>query len=97
MAELPKFREPRKPEGVIDVRCPAGPPRGDGTCDPGKLLLRIRQNGEQPTMVQPNNLMELSCDDCTRKMRRRGRAVKRVLHRYDFSGTLIESLIVEDT
>lgn len=80
----------------MDVHCP-GVPRGDGRgCFPGRLLLRIRQEGQQPTMVQPNNLMELYCDDCTRAVRRRGQRVKRVLHRYDFAGFLVETLFVRD-
>ena len=80
---------------VVDIRCPLGPRRGDGTCSPGRLLAKIRQAGEQPSFVQPNNLMELACEDCTRTLRKSGRNVARVLHRYDFSGTLVESLIVE--
>ncbi len=80
---------------VVDIRCP-GAPKRDGTCFPGRLLLRLRQKGEQPTMVQPNNLMELYCQDCTTAMRKAGRRVRRVLHRYDCAGILVESLILED-
>lgn len=82
-------------EEVVDVRCPAGWPRGDGSCHPGKILLKIRQSGEKPSYVHPDNLIELYCDDCTRRLRRSGRNVRRVLHRYDFIGTLIETLVVE--
>lgn len=80
---------------VVDVRCPVGPRREDGTCHPGKLLLKIRQSGEKPAYVHPDNLIELYCEDCTRRLRKQGRAVRRVLHRYDFIGTLIETLVVE--
>ena len=81
---------------VVDVHCP-GVPRGDGRgCFPGRLLLRLRQRGEQPTMIQPNNLMELYCEDCTRAVRKAGRKVKRVLHRYDYGGFLVETLLVKD-
>lgn len=82
-------------EEVIDVRCPAGYPRGDGTCHPGKLLMKIRQQGERPTYVHPDNLIELYCDECTHRLRRVRPKVRRVLHRYDFLGILIESLVDE--
>jgi hypothetical protein len=82
-------------EEVVDVRCPVGPRRDDGSCHPGKLLLKIRQSGERPTWVHPDNLIELYCEDCTRRLRKSGRPVRRVLHRYDFLGTLVETLVVE--
>jgi hypothetical protein len=83
-------------EEVVEVRCPVGYPRADGTCHPGRLLMKIRQAGERPQYVHPDNLIELYCDDCTRALRRAGRrGVRRVLHRYDFVGELIETLIVE--
>lgn len=78
------------------MRCPAGVRRADGTCFPGRLLLKIRQSGERETYVHPDNLMELYCEDCTRAARRAGKRVKRVLHRYDFLGDLVETLIVEE-
>jgi hypothetical protein len=80
---------------VVDVRCPVGPSREDGSCHPGKLLLKIRQAGDVPAYVHPDNLIELFCEDCTRRMRKSGRQVRRVLHRFDFLGTLIETLVVE--
>jgi hypothetical protein len=81
---------------VVDVRCPVGPRRADGTCHPGKLLLKIRQEGQRPAYVHPDNLIELFCEDCTRRARKSGRPVKRILHRYDFLGQLVETLVVED-
>jgi hypothetical protein len=81
----------------VDVRCPVGPRRGDGSCNPGKLLFKIRQSGERPTYVHPDNLIELYCEDCTRRARKRGRRVRRVLHRYDFMGSLVETLVVKDS
>jgi hypothetical protein len=81
---------------VVDVRCPAGYRRADGSCQPGRLLFKLRQRGEKPSYVHPDNHIELYCDDCTRSMRKAGRPVRRVLHRYDFLGELMETLIVED-
>jgi hypothetical protein len=83
-------------EQVFLVRCPDGYRKADGTCQPGRLLFKLRQRGERETYVHPDNHIELYCDDCTRKMRKTGRRVKRVLHRYDFLGLLIETLIVEE-
>lgn len=80
----------------MEVRCPARWPRGNGTCHPGRLLMKIRLSGDRPTYVHPDNLIELYCDDCRRRMRREGRNVKRVVHRYDFVGSLIETLVVEE-
>jgi hypothetical protein len=84
------------PSQVVDVRCPVGMLRDDGTCHPGKLLLKIHRAGGRPAYVHPDNLIELYCEDCTRRLRRAGRGVRRVLHRYDFAGSLVETLVVED-
>jgi hypothetical protein len=83
-------------EVVVDVRCPMGMPRDDGTCHPGKLLLKISLAGERPAYVHPDNLIELYCEDCTRRLRRVRKGVRRVLHRFDFIGVLVETLVVED-
>lgn len=80
----------------VEVRCPVPQVRGDGTCHPGRLLLKLYQNGDRPNYVHPDNLIELPCADCVRALRRTGREVRRVLHRYDFLGELIETLVVED-
>jgi len=82
-------------EEVVDVRCPVSMPRPDGTCHPGKLLLKIRTSGGRPAYVHPDNLIELYCEDCTRRLRKIRTGVLRVLHRYDFLGQLIETLVVE--
>jgi transposase len=82
-------------EEVIDVRCPVGYPRADGTCHPGKLLLKIRQSGGRPQYIHPDNLIELYCEECTYRLRRLRPRLRRVLHRYDFAGELIETLTVD--
>jgi hypothetical protein len=76
-------------EEVVDVRCPVGWPRGDGTCHPGKLLMRLRMSGGAPSYVHPENWIVLNCDDCKRRLHKRGVKVTRVLHAYDFIGTLV--------
>ena len=76
----------------IEVRCPVPYKLPDGHCLPGKLFLKLRISGELPSYVHPDNLIELACEDCAKLMRRQGRQVTRVLHRFDMAGTLIETL-----
>lgn len=77
----------------VDLRCPQGRLHGD-ECDSGRLLARLQLSGP-PSFVQPDNLVELECRDCKSRLRREGRAVARVLHRFDMSGELITTLVVE--
>jgi hypothetical protein len=69
-----------------ELRCPAGPHR---------LFAMTIQRGERLTFVQPDNLIEFSCYDCRRTMRGEGRDVKRVLHRFNILGELIETVVVD--
>lgn len=78
---------------VVDLRCPVAL---HGECEPGNLLAKLRLRGQRPSFVQPDNLIEMSCSRCRSALRRSGRAVARVLHRYDFSGELVETLVVEN-
>jgi hypothetical protein len=66
----------------IEIRCPVGPRR---------LLSKLLVRGESPTIT--DNLIEFACDDCKQNQRRLGRNVKRVLHRYDLAGVLVETLL----
>ncbi len=80
-------------ERLVEVRCPADyEDPVTGTCHPGKLFLLLRMSGEQPSYVHPDNLIELSCQYCKRRLVKDGRPVRRVLHRYDLAGNLIETL-----
>lgn len=71
---------------AVDLRCPE---------NPSKLLAKLRLTGEQPTITD-GNLMELHCRDCTQRERQQDPSVRRVLHRYNFLGELIESSIDSD-
>ena len=82
---------------LVDLRCPSDLPGRDGDCHPGRLLARVRGAGEQPSYVHPDNLIELACADCRTKLRKSGRPAARVLHRFDFTGTLIETLVVDES
>ena len=57
----------------------------EARCDknPSKLMFKIVEG----------NLLEVACDDCKKRMRREGKQVKIVLHRYDVTGELIETEI----
>lgn len=68
---------------VVEIRCPVGP---------RQLLMKVRQSGEVPH-YSADNLMELACRDCARNARQVDPTVRRVLHRYAFSGELIESVV----
>lgn len=80
---------------LVEVRCPEPYQHPDGTCTPGKLFLRLRLSGGQPSYVQPDNLIELACYNCKDRLRQGGRRVARVLHRYDLAGNLVETLVEE--
>jgi hypothetical protein len=76
----------------VEVRCPVPHYLPGGDCIPGKLLLKLRLSGEIPSYVYPDNLIELACEDCRTRLRRRGVRVRRVLHRFDLAGQLVETL-----
>lgn len=76
----------------IEVRCPVGYQLPDGHCRPGRLLFKLQMAGEPPSFVQPDNLIELPCDDCRYQLRKRGIRVNRVLHRFDLAGNLVTTL-----
>lgn len=67
----------------VQIRCPEGPRR---------LLAKARLVGDRPH-VTDGNLIEFYCNDCTRSRRRKDPAVSRVLHRFDLTGTLVESVV----
>lgn len=70
---------------IVEVRCPIGPQR---------LFSKLRLGEESARMVQPDNLIEFSCQDCTgKRSKAEGRSVK-VYHRYDFAGELVETIVV---
>lgn len=67
----------------VDVRCPNGPQR---------LFMKLKLSGTQPT-VTSDNLLEFSCGDCKRTLKRQGFEVDRVLHQYDFSGQFVDTYL----
>lgn len=69
---------------TVEVRCPVGP---------RKLLSKLLVQGDQPDIVD-GNLIEFSCEDCRRILRKRGERVSHVLHRYNQAGDLVETVKV---
>lgn len=80
----------------IEVRCPVGYRAPGGHCRPGRLLFKLKLDGGLPSFVQPDNLIELPCEDCRYRMNKSGRKVSRVLHRFDLAGNLVATL-TDDT
>lgn len=76
----------------IEVRCPVGYREPNGHCRPGRLLFKLVTAGGAPSFVRPDNLIELPCEDCKYRLGKMGRRVKRVLHRFDLAGNLVETL-----
>lgn len=68
----------------VELRCPTGPHR---------LFAKLRLAGE-PTPVTSDNLIELSCADCRKRLSREGSDVSLVLHRYNVVGELVETVTV---
>jgi hypothetical protein len=76
----------------IEVRCPVGYREPNGHCRPGRLLFKLVTAGELPSYVHPDNLIELPCEDCRYRLSKAGIRVRRVLHRFDLAGSLVETL-----
>ena len=68
---------------VVEVRCPVGPQR---------LFSKLRLGQIEGRYIQPGNLIEFACSDCSRQLSRADGAPVRVLHRYNFLGELVETL-----
>lgn len=71
-----------------EIRCPAGPK---------KLLAKMKTDPDTDAVKRiVDNLLELSCRDCTKTARATAYATDapiplRVLHRYNIAGELVES------
>jgi hypothetical protein len=75
----------------VELRCQVGTLHGDP--DAGNLLAKL-QLSHPPPVTDLANLVELACPYCRTALRKAGRPAARVLHRYDFSGELVETLVV---
>lgn len=77
----------RSAETLVELRCPVGP---------RALLAKLVQSGEKESYTS-DNLMELSCRDCCKQLRKTNPNVKRVLHRFNIFGELVESIVQDDS
>lgn len=67
---------------AVELRCPVGAQ---------KLLGKVLREGGQPVVT--DNLMELACRDCAQNAREFDPTVRRVLHRFNVIGELVESVV----
>jgi hypothetical protein len=72
----------------VEVRCPAGPQ---------KLFTKLRLGETTARYIQPDNLIEFACYDCTRTLRRAYGGDGTVYHRYNFVGELFETIASTDS
>jgi hypothetical protein len=93
---MPDNRLPDEPASVqagrVEIRCPQPYQYADHRPHNGKLLA-VLAVGTKPSFIQPDNLIELVCAECKRAHAQRGERVTRVLHRYDFAGNFVSTLV----
>ena len=68
---------------TVEVRCPVGPK---------KLFTKLKLGEEFGTYL-PNNLIEFTCSDCAKSVRRETGDLVRVFHSFNFIGELIDSRV----
>lgn len=71
-------------EQLIELRCPIGPKA---------LLAKSVLLGDPAGMNLDLNLMEITCRDCAKQARVNDSRVKRVKHRFNVLGQLVESVV----
>lgn len=69
---------------VLELRCTEGF---------GKLLGKWFRTG-MPLPVDPENMAELPCADCKRRMKREHPEIRFVLHRFNVLGELVDTIVV---
>jgi len=70
---------------VVEVRCPVGFRR---------LFTRMQLGEIEHRYVPHGNWLEFNCDDCAKLINRGAGTHRRVLHRYNFAGELVETISV---
>jgi hypothetical protein len=70
-------------EQFVELRCPIGPKA---------LLAKVIKQGDGTRRTE-GNLLELACRDCAKQLRKKNPEVKRVLHRFNILGELVESVV----
>ena len=76
----------------VEFRCPEPGYSGSGRRHPGPLFAVALFAEPQ---VLGGDVLELACQRCKQRLARSGHRVRRVIHRYSFSGALLETVIDE--
>lgn len=74
-------------EQLIELRCPLGP---------RALLAKSVLLGDPAGMNLDLNLMEITCRDCAKLARATDPGVRRVKHRFNVLGQLVESVVQKE-
>lgn len=74
-------------EQLIELRCPLGPKA---------LLAKSVLLGDPAGMNLELNLMEITCRDCAKLARASDPGVRRVKHRFNVLGQLVESVVQKE-
>ncbi len=69
---------------TVEVRCPVGPQR---------LFTKLRLGQTTARYIQPDNHIEFACGDCARTVRQATGEPAQVLHRFNFAGELVQTLV----
>lgn len=70
---------------TVEVRCPVGPRR---------LFAKFRLEGGVSPHITEDNLVEFACADCRKAVQEKRRTrITRVLHRYNFLGELVTTVV----
>jgi hypothetical protein len=56
--------------------------------------MKVISDEDRPRVVPDLNLLEVACSDCAKQLRKSNSAVYRILHRFDLTGELVESVTV---
>lgn len=72
---------------TVELRCPDGP---------RKLFAKLKV-GEESGRYLPDNTLEISCWDCAKRISQERQHRVRVLHRFNFIGELVKTVVEDAT
>lgn len=75
------------PEEKLDLRCPYGPKQ---------LLAKVVQQGDYAGRSADGLTFEIACRDCAKVARKDNPNIRRVVHRFNVFGELVESIAQAD-
>lgn len=71
---------------TVELRCPVGPK---------KLFTKLKLGEEFGRYMFPQNWIEFTCSDCSKRIKRETDDLFRVYHRFNFAGELVETALEE--